>query len=177
MTPEEICNLLELEKAEAVVDTVVEGARPYAVIASEHWPRIAEFLRDDPRLRFNMLNSITSLDLLAENKLACVYDMSSLDLSQEKDLIGDGSWFAVRLLADRDHPVLPTVSHVWPAADWHEREAYDLMGITFTNHPDLRRILCPEDWEGHPLRKDYEHPLEYQGIPGTTEYELPNPTH
>ena len=63
-------------------------------------------------------------------------------------------------------PEIPSLSKVWLIAEWHEREAYDLMGITFTGHPNLRRILCPEDWEGHPLRKDYEFPLEYHGIRG-----------
>ena len=85
--------------------------------------------------------------------------------------------FAIRVVVDRNDPVIPSVADIWPTADWHEREAYDLMGIRFSNHPDLRRILCPDDWEGHPLRKDYEFPLEYHGIPGTTESELPNPRH
>ena len=61
-------------------------------------------------------------------------------------------------------PEVPSVSRVWAVADWHEREAYDLMGIRFTGHPNLVRILCPDDWVGHPLRKDYEFPLEYHGI-------------
>ena len=59
-----------------------------------------------------------------------------------------------------------SVSGVWPTADWHERETYDLVGVRFTGHPNLVRILCPEDWVGHPLRKDYEMPLEYHGIRG-----------
>ena len=63
-------------------------------------------------------------------------------------------------------PEVPSVSGVWSTADWHEREVYDLSGVYFTGHPDLRRILCPEDWVGHPLRKDYEMPLEYHGIRG-----------
>ena len=63
-------------------------------------------------------------------------------------------------------PVVPSVSNVWAIADWHEREAYDLVGIEFSDHPNLRRILCPEDWVGHPLRKDYEFPLEYHGVRG-----------
>jgi NADH-quinone oxidoreductase subunit C len=61
---------------------------------------------------------------------------------------------------------VPSVSAIWPAADWHEREVYDLTGVWFTDHPDLRRILLAEDWVGYPLRKDYEYPLEYHGIRG-----------
>ena len=63
-------------------------------------------------------------------------------------------------------PEIPSLVDVWKTADWHERETYDLSGIHFVGHPDLRRILCPEDWVGHPLRKDYEMPLEYHGIRG-----------
>ena len=66
--------------------------------------------------------------------------------------------------AEGSLPEVPSVSSVWAIADWHERECYDLVGIHFTGHPNLRRILCPEDWEGHALRKDYEMPLDYHGI-------------
>ena len=62
-------------------------------------------------------------------------------------------------------PEVSTVSNIWSTAEWHEREVFDLMGVSFVGHPDLRRILCAEDWEGHPLRKDYEMPDEYHGIP------------
>ncbi|MCY2994132.1 MAG: NADH-quinone oxidoreductase subunit C [Planctomycetota bacterium] len=61
-------------------------------------------------------------------------------------------------------PEVPSVSDIWKTALWHEREVYDLMGVRFQGHPDLRRILCPEDWVGYPLRKDYEMPVEYHGI-------------
>jgi len=63
-------------------------------------------------------------------------------------------------------PEVDSVSDVWAIADWHEREAYDLVGIRFLGHPNPKRILCPEDWVGHPLRKDYEFPLEYHDIRG-----------
>jgi len=63
-------------------------------------------------------------------------------------------------------PEVPTVCNVWRTADWHEREVFDLSGINSIGHPNLRRILCPEDWEGYPLRKDYEMPLEYHGMRG-----------
>ena len=61
-------------------------------------------------------------------------------------------------------PTVPTVSHIYPAANWHERECYDLFGVVFEGHPKLERILCAEDWVGHPLRKDYEFPEQYEGI-------------
>lgn len=70
----------------------------------------------------------------------------------------------VKVVLPADAPVVDSVADVWPAADWHERETYDLVGITFTGHPNLKRILLPDDWEGHPLRKDYEFPTEYHGI-------------
>ena len=177
MAPEETCKLLQSQFGDAIIDTVLEGAHPYARIAPEKWPEIALFLRDDPRLAFNFLRSISSLDLPADNQLACVYDLNCVPTDNPTELITDTCEFAVRVVTDRDDPVIPSVAHIWATANWHEREAYDLMGIRFSGHPDLRRILCPDDWEGSPLRKDYEFPLEYHGIPGTTEYELTNPRH
>jgi len=177
MTPEEICGILKKEFAEAVLDIHLEGGRPFAKVAVEHWPKFARFLRDDPRLRLNMLRCVSAVDLLAENKLCCEYDLIHVPVDEPESLKTRTWLIGIRVETDRMQPVIPTVSDVWPAADWHEREAYDLMGIAFPGHPDLRRILCPDDWVGHPLRKDYEFPLEYHDIPATTEFELTNPRH
>lgn len=177
MTPEEICKLLRDKFGDAIEESIFESGHPHARVVPDRWPEVARFLRDDPRLKLNLLRSISALDLLADDKLACVYDMMSVPMDDPTSLITTTFEFAIRVVVDRNDPVIPSVADVWPAANWHEREAYDLMGIRFSNHPDLRRILCPDDWEGHPLRKDYEFPVEYHGIPGTTEYELPNPRH
>lgn len=177
MTSEEICDILKDKFGDAVTDSVMDARRPYVVIDAAKWEEVARFLRDDPRMAFNMLQCLSAIDLLEDNKLAAVYDFFSIPLDGGDEVPKLKHHFAVRVVTDRDDPHLPTVSHLWPTADWHEREAYDMMGIVFDGHPNLERILCPDDWEGYPLRKDYEFPLEYHGIPGTTEYELTNPRH
>ena len=177
MAPEEICQILKSQFGEAIVAADVGGGHPCAQVASERWLDIALFLREDSRMRFNLLRSITALDLLADEKLACVYDLMRVSTERPTELITETCEFAVRIETDRSAPSIPSVASVWATADWHEREAFDLMGIDFPGHPELRRILCPDDWVGHPLRKDYEFPLEYHGIPATTEFELTNPRH
>ncbi len=177
MAPEEICRVLQSKFNDALEDTALEGCHPYALVKADAWPEVALFLRDEPSLRFNLLRCITTLDLLADDKLACLYDLMRIPLDGGDQLVTATHEFALRIVVDRNNPIIPSVAHVWPAADWHEREAYDMMGIQFTNHPDLRRILCPDDWVGYPLRKDYDFPLEYHGIPATTEFELTNPKH
>lgn len=111
-------------------------------------PTVARFLRDDERLQFNFLSSISAVDY-EEKGFEVVYHLISLPDGRRKivlKVVPDGT---------RDDPHVPSVVSVWPTANWHEREAWDLMGIRFTGHPDLRRILLREDWVGHPLRKDY----------------------
>lgn len=177
MSPEEICKLLASEFGEAIVETLLAGAHPSVQVEAEKWPKVALFLRDDPRLAFNFLRCISALDLVASNQLACIYDLNRIPTDDPTAMITEMQEVGVRIVVDRANPVIPSVAAIWPAADWHEREAFDLMGIEFSGHPDLRRILCPDDWVGHPLRKDYEFPPEYHGIPGTTEHEMPNPRH
>ncbi|MFQ5492079.1 MAG: NADH-quinone oxidoreductase subunit C [Phycisphaerae bacterium] len=177
MAPEEICDVLKKQFGDSIQDTALGGGHPYALVTAGRWPDVAQFLKGDTRLSFNMLRCVTALDLLADNKLAAVYDLLSIPAGGPGEVLPWMHEFAVRVEVDRDDPRIPSVANVWQAADWHEREAFDLMGIVFEGHPDPRRILCPDDWPGHPLRKDYAFPVEYHGIPGTTEHELLSPRH
>ena len=107
-----------------------------------------------PELQFDYLMCLSGIDN-GKNILGVVYHLSSM---QHRHKI------TVKVEVPADKPDVPSVSSIWPTANWHEREAYDLIGIKFIGHPDLRRMLLPEDWEGHPLRKDYKVPEFYQGM-------------
>lgn len=149
----------------------LEAIDPWIEAAPAALPEVCRFLRDDPEVQFNMLNCISGVDYLQvdpKRKLDCephvevIYHLASLVHKHRLVL-------KVRLPRWKDGvegqlPEVPSVAGIWSTADWHEREVYDLSGVYFTGHPDLRRILCPEDWVGHPLRKDYQMPTEYHGI-------------
>jgi NADH-quinone oxidoreductase subunit C len=176
MNLEDIKNLIEENfGADAVTELHTESVDPWITVPVERLVEICAFLRDDDRLQFNHLNNLSGVDYLEpdekkqkkfpfEPHLEVVYHLSSFSLKHRMVL-------KVKLPRWKDDqpgslPEVPSVAGVWAIGDWHERETYDLVGIEFTGHPNLRRILCPEDWEGHPLRKDYEFPLEYHGIRG-----------
>ena len=178
MTPEAVFTILKEEFPDDIVELVVDGPHPHAKVNPANWHEIALFLRDDPRMGFDWLRCLSGVDHIEDKLLTVVYDLHA---TQRPDSRG-GMWtlkseIAIKLSVDRDDPRVASVADVWPAADWHEREAYDLLGIIFDGHPDLRRILCCEDWVGHPLRKDYEFPREYHGIPAVTEYGQTRPQH
>ncbi len=130
--------------------------QPYLVI---HTAKIAEtctLLHGTEGFYFDFLSSISGVDLGVESgKMQVVYHLASIPYNQQLTL---------KVELDRINPTVPTVSGVWRAADWHEREAFDFYGIVFEGHPDLRRILLPDDWEGNPLRKDYAAAETYKGI-------------
>ncbi len=148
---------------------------PWVEVAPAAIAEVAAFLKSDPDLAFDSLNNLTAVDYLeTDAKLAAkfpyqphtevVYHLYSFTRKHRA---------VVKVKFDRwkdnqpgQLPEVPTVSHIWAIADWHEREAYDMMGIQFLGHPNLVRILCPDDWEGYPLRKDYEFPQEYHGVRG-----------
>lgn len=177
MTPELIADTLKTQFPDAVVGAAMDSLHPSITIAAERWRDVATFLRDDPRLRLNMLRCLSGVDRLAEDVIELVYELVSMQPGGRGGLWNAESIIAIRLRVPREGGHAPTVADIWPAADWHEREVYDLFGVVFDDHPDLRRILCPDDWVGYPLRKDYEFPLEYHGIPGTTEFGQKSPRH
>lgn len=178
MAPEEALQIIKDKFPDEVLELVAEGPHPHAVVKPEKWHEIALFLRDDERLSFDWLRCISGVDHVEDKLLTAVYDLHATQAgATPADLWTAKNELAIKVRVDRDNPHIPTVSDVWPAADWHEREAYDLLGIIFDNHPDPRRILCCDDWVGHPLRKDYEYPLEYHGIPAVTEYGQTRPQH
>lgn len=137
-------------------DAAVEAAwineqdhhRPVVEIAAEHWPACARAMKDHPELKLHFLRNVSGVD--RETHMEVVYHLLSFEFKQD---------YCVKVKTDRDAPQIPSITPVWTTADWQEREIYDLLGIDFPGHPDLRRIMLPDDWVGHPLRKDYE-PLD-----------------
>lgn len=154
--PEKDTVLARVEErfGEALLESSVEREQPAFVINRENLVALAAFLRDDSDLRFVRLSDICGIDYLNLGKtprFAVVYHFHSFQLNR---------WVRVRVPVDEDDAVVPTLTDEWPGANWFEREVYDLFGIEFSGHPDLTRILMPDEWEGHPLRKDFQPPKE-----------------
>lgn len=122
--------------------------RDCVVVPANLIPDCLRFLRDDSETAMNYFDFSTCVDRPPDD-LHLVYSMYSTDKKHRLQL---------KVVLDRHSPCVATASTVWTNADWNEREIYDLFGVFFTGHKDLRRLMMPEDWEGHPLRKDYAHP-------------------
>jgi NADH-quinone oxidoreductase subunit C len=137
-----------------VTEVDLDTLDPFMRVEAKDWPDVALFLRD--RCGLDYLACLTSVDRGKAEGLEAIYHVERLDAER----LG----IAVRIRVPREDAHIPTVEHIWRTADWHEREAWDLMGIVFDGHHNLVRILCAEDWEGHPLRKDYKSPDYYHGI-------------
>ena len=116
---------------------------------------VCQFLKAELTLAFDCLSNLSGVDYPKRSCIEVVYHLYSYRHRH---------WIVLKVAAPRDNPAVPTVSGVWSTADWQERECFDLLGVTFDGHPDLRRILMPEDWPGHPLRKDFVEPEEWHGI-------------
>ena len=143
---------------------------PWIEVAPARIAEVGLFLRDEEGLWFDSLMNLAGLDRSAlkeyqkskepeaeqARRFVTVYCLHSM-LHRHR--------ITLKCFLPEEDPALPTVSDIWATANWHEREAYDMMGIRFDGHPDLVRILLPDDWDGYPLRKDYETPELYNGMP------------
>jgi NADH-quinone oxidoreductase subunit C len=159
MSPEDIIKLLNTLHHSEVDFAIIEGSSPACLqVAPAHLTKICQSLQSHPDLYFDFLNCITGIDNGPEKgTVEVLYHLTS---------ITKGHHIALKVVIDRDLTdcKVDSVSSIWKTANWHERECFDLLGIQFSHHPDLRRILLPADWEGFPLRKDDSGPVHYRGI-------------
>lgn len=160
MTPEAIFKRLQdALGAEAVFDFHADPAKdkdPWCQVRPADVAEVCRRLKDDPELACDYLECLTGVDYPSDKRLAVVYHVNSYTHNHR---------LVLKAYLDREDPKIPTVVDVWSTANWQERECYDLVGVHFEGHPDLRRLLMPDDWEGHPLRKDYVEKDSYHGIP------------
>lgn len=117
-------------------------------VPANQWQAFASYLKNTPELQFDFLFCLTCIDWLQH--LTMVYHLRSTSLRHE---------LVVKCQLDRSNAQIPTAAHTWRTADFHEREVAELFGINFLEHPDLRKLILPDNWEGYPLRKDYDDPI------------------
>jgi NADH-quinone oxidoreductase subunit C len=143
---------------EAITKVVVDRDELTLHIAREHFLGVARALRDDPNLRFELCSSVSGVDYLGTtDRLHSVAHLTSMTYRRRVRL---------EVAVSVDDPHVPSLTPLYPGADWQERETYDMFGIVYDGHPSLTRILMPDDWDGHPQRKDYPLggiPVQYKG--------------
>jgi len=145
MTGEEI--VLAVSRIEERAKPREKCAMPAVTVPVESLAVFMRAIHDDPALSFDMLCTHTAVDWLGENRFELLYVLCSLK---------HGHYLTVSTSVPRDKPEVSSVSSIWRIAEWQEREVYDLMGVLYSGHPDLRRMFLEDDWNGFPLRKDYK---------------------
>ena len=155
MTPVEVYQKVKERFGEAIESFNEKALDPYIVVKPDAVVEVCRFLKEDPSLAFDCLSNMSGVDFIKEGKLQVVSHLYSYPHRHS---------CVVKVDVPRENPTMPSLEGIWKAANWQEREIYDLVGVIFAGHSDLRRILMPEDWVGHPLRKDFVEPEEYHGI-------------
>lgn len=155
MTPVEVYQKAKERFDEAIESFNDKALDPYIVVKPAAVVEVGRFLKEDSALAFDCLSNMSGVDYLKDNKIQVVLHLYSYTHRHQ---------IVVKVDVPRDTPTMSSLEGLWKAANWQEREIYDLLGVVFTGHPDLRRLLMPEDWIGHPLRKDFVEPEEYHGI-------------
>lgn len=147
-------------KTDSVIIVNEKTSQPILQIPSELLLDICLYLQKDEQLYFDFLSCLTGIDNGPEKgTMEIIYHLTSIPYQ---------TTVILKVIIPRKDisrlPSVPSVSTIWQTANWHERETFDLLGIYFENHPDLRRILLPKDWDGYPLRRDYQEQISYHGI-------------
>jgi NADH-quinone oxidoreductase subunit C len=148
---------LKARFGDKLVSFEAQASQPCAVVATEAIAELAAYAKTEPDLSFDNLMCLSAVDYPKESppRMEVVYHLFSYTHRHR---------FVLKVHVPREAGRVPSVEGVWGVANWHEREAYDLFGIVFEGHGDLRRILLPDDWQGHPLRKDWQDPEFYNGM-------------
>ncbi|MEC9032164.1 MAG: NADH-quinone oxidoreductase subunit C [Planctomycetota bacterium] len=154
----QIIAVIKEKLPEAVVEEILDGVDPFVVVKAEQWGETAQLCRDDSRLGFDLLSCISGVDYPERE------DGPEIEVIYHLDSTVNHHGITIKVKLPRSDPRVASVEKIWQTADWHERETYDLVGVVFEGHHNLVRILCAEDWVGHPLRKDYEPPDSFHGI-------------
>jgi NADH-quinone oxidoreductase subunit C len=163
MTTHEIHERLKARFGDDVGPLSEPKIDPFCLVKKERIVEVCRFLKTEPGLEFDFLEDETAVDWPKRNVIEVVYHLLSYKLRHT---------LVLKVEADRAEPSVPTVEGVWKTANWFEREIYDLFGVDFPGHPDLRRIMLPDDWVGHPLRKDYQEAGGWHGINNVRENPL-----
>ncbi len=163
LTAEQIHAAVAVRFGDAVSALAPPAKDPFFTVKAEAIVEVCRFVKSEPSLAFDFLEDLTAVDAPKENQIRVVYHLWSY---QHRHGI------VLKVEAERARPIVPSVEAIWKTADWMEREVYDLFGVAFTGHPDLRRIMMPDDWIGHPLRKDYQEAGGYEKISNVRDSSL-----
>jgi NADH-quinone oxidoreductase subunit C len=194
MEQKAIYDLLAETLGEAALGFSDEGVEPVADVDPAKIAEACTFLRDDERLQFTQLMCLSGidwdgLDETGKGKSVAILGYTDEGQPETSDRVGEGDFgvvyhfyshplkhkFTLRVRVSRDVAAVPTISKIYSTAAWHEREAWDLLGIRFPGHHDLRRMLMDDDWVGHPLRKDYQMPDQWLTVPMAGKNLIANP--